>query len=325
MAILPDLNVFTDNSSRNLKAEYLYVLYSLDVLREADPSYLDKFIAAQYLEYSKTVDVNILDDAILTQFYQNHKELLSQYVLGNYFDLILNIMSYIQIYIPDDKYYVPTPLSPVVCQTVNNFFLNNTSDIKMMMTMFANNVYGSIDSLERELDDLANMLKNYFYTYRIDEVEQGNPNNWLVNSKRIANSSNIAIVPDVLKGYLDTAIDCIKKPHLYFSKDNIATTRKLKMIANFLDIVMHIYIPFNEVIRCKDEIYQDILEWECSQSVIKYIQKYRHLSSLNINNVICANNNIYYSLEDVKLNNSYIPNSLAEKYLVLTQIINYSI
>lgn len=329
MANMLDLvNVSSKEKERDAYLEYLYILYSLEIIKKADLSYIDKYIAKQYLMYSQTIPK--VEDDVAELFCKNHKSVLIRYVIGNYYELLQNVVSYISLNFPTsnkNNIFQLVPLTPDMHKALTDFF-NNKTMLLSIMSVYSKHIskQNDVDKIINDTDILSNLMEEHFRVRDvIKNINTGD--NWRRTDKYEKNTNENTLNPELIYPYIQYIISEFNRTTTYYpsadvvdGKDLTEIKSKLNLLCNFLKIVIRTFAPYGRVISTLDEEYDNHVQY-CSKAR-ELARRYRYLTSLNQNNVICTHGDVFYDNANTEHTGSYQLDSLVEKYLVLSTYLN---
>lgn len=299
-----------------VKLEYLYIQSFIELLKKVEPGYIDPFITAQYIDQTKTFPVEQKSFALIERVTTNHKAHIVEFVNRKYEKVLRIIMKYMLENFKNPEKYDPVPMTPAMKRTVDAFLEEDKlTRIRWRFDRYNADTCG----MDREVETMAAMVVGNFSLHESLMNEQYQTWKRDINN-RVTNNQYATV--DLIK--LDRFIDLIGKQYILFLGSKPETIiLAMKYIANLLNIVTHLVIPYGCVPKATECLYKDlyingVLDINKVKSVIL---RNKALTRLNINNIITANDR--YAVNISKDN--VIPfesNPLIEQYLVLHHIVN---
>lgn len=306
------------------KIRYLYILSVIEILRKAEPTYLDEFITMQYIEQSHLFPINDANLGLVKQFQKNHPEVLHEFILDKYLGLINEVLTYMKHNFFDFNKFTLVPLTPAVRVSVMQFIQEKGNDI---VNSLHKDYSKGLCWIDRSVETMASMLEGNFSMAQSLAAEN-NKDYGLTMKERTFNQRDMGINPELFKQFLDNLEKKVYSLSTYNTSSLASKTSvyHLKFIANVLSIYAHLLMPMDMQPKDVVSLYRDLVAYEIPNEKLDSIySRYRDLIKLNSNNALSiSTDNTYINIcKDTKT--GYQLEEPVERFIVLSCLLNWEI
>ena len=344
----------TDGSvSTSANIQYLYALHAIEILRNINVANIDNSVAWQYAKYFHKVWKD--DPYSIDEFCKKNPGLVSDFIYFKAINIILQLLNMTKDF--SSSIYQLVPIDPQLMNSIIIAFtdcLNNSTDIRtwreLSQTVSNSNTpmfhnTRIIPNHLARIEIVDTTLRGVFNTYSIQQVNYSTSKlkeDYGVHRAEIMDNklypcihmikSLICSCFSITKYVCDT--NCSKFSHYSINYNDIASRNNLLSIdqlALVISLIFHIVIPTTLHPNKLDILFDQVVV-KCPEytSILNTVRKYTHLPYETIlqlpNTGICLPHcgSQFTKKSDGLYNKTLYPDNLAERYLVLYEMINSS-
>lgn len=310
------VDICGSNKDNNItKLEYLYILMFLEIMKKADPRYVDIFIAAQYIDETKTFPINDNTFTLLERVLTNQRKELELFIQEKYEEKINVILNYIKDNCNNPCKYNLVPMEPNMKRTVDEFLFQKVDIICDRIFRYK----PELCWVDRDVETMTSMVISNFHLNEV--MVKTHTTDWRSQLNRdVLNSQGICVNPEVISQFIN---QIVKNRNFCLDHNIQVSIIQLQYLANILNILMHLIVPVTAIPKTPDTMFKDLFNDDTLnvEKVKSFLTRSRHLNKLNVNNIVTAKDVYFYDFKQERVF-PYDTDHLVERYLVLLSTVN---